>query len=293
VVLSPAVDWIRRIGIGRWRPSRGIAIVAMAAGAVVMVTLMSFFAAPPVVSQAKELAAQFPDLLEKLRDRLGPRFQAALDPASISAYIASHVPVLARVFGSIAGAIASTATVFILTAYLTLEGERVLHWSMSLFPAQQAERLEPTLRRAGIRIRHWLTGQIMLMLILGTGTAVVLGAMQIRFFYLLAIFAGVANFIPFLGPIATVILAGSMAAVDSLWKALGVLIFYAVYQQIESAFLTPKIMQSQVRLSASAVLISLLLGSAVAGIVGALVAVPSAALAATLLNEYMVRSEAS
>ncbi len=127
----------------------------------------------------------------------------------------------------------------------------------------------------------------MLMLILGSASAVTFGIMQIRFFYLLALFAGVANFIPFLGPLLTVALAGSVAAVDSLWKALGVLIFYLVYQQIESAFLTPKIMHSQVQISPVAVIISLLIGSEIAGVVGAMVAVPSAVLASELISEYL------
>jgi predicted PurR-regulated permease PerM len=110
--------------------------------------------------------------------------------------------------------------------------------------------------------------------------------MQLRFFYLLALFAGVANFIPFVGPLATVVLAASMAAIDSPWKVLGVIIFYAIYQQIESVFLTPRIMQNEVKLSPVAVIIALLLGGELAGIAGAIVAVPSAALCSVLINEY-------
>jgi len=73
---------------------------------------------------------------------------------------------------------------------------------------------------------------------------------------------------------------------------LGVVIFYAIYQQTESAFLSPKIMQSTVDLPGSAVLVALALGGEVAGLVGALVAVPTAALAAVLIDEYLVKKSA-
>jgi predicted PurR-regulated permease PerM len=71
----------------------------------------------------------------------------------------------------------------------------------------------------------------------------------------------------------------------------GVLVFYAVYVQIENGFLTPRIMRSSVNLMGLAVLIALLAGLALAGIVGALVAVPTAALLAVLLQEYLVQKD--
>ena len=163
---------------------------------------------------------------------------------------------------------------------------------MSLFPVQHRDRLETALLRAAERMRRWLWGQMILMLILGSASAITFGSMGLRFFYLLALFAGLANIIPLLGPIATVIVAALIAAIDSPWKVLGVLIFYLVYQQVENAFLTPRIMQSQVQLPASAVVVALLIGGELAGAIGALVAVPTAVLCSVLIDEYLVhRSE--
>lgn len=288
VVLSPAVDWICKLRVRNWRPSRGFAVVLIAIASLAIVVLISFLAFPAVAAQLSDFVTQLPDLLNSLRKAFGKdRGLINLNTYSISDYVTAHMSTVTKFFGSVASTITSTATVFLLTAYLTLEGETVLRWSMSLFEPEAAGRLERTLRRSGVRMRKWLTGQLMLMLILGSASAVTFGIMQIRFFYLLALFAGVANFIPFLGPLLTVALAGSVAAVDSLWKALGVLIFYLVYQQIESAFLTPKIMHSQVQISPVAVIISLLIGSEIAGVVGTMVAVPSAVLASELISEYL------
>jgi predicted PurR-regulated permease PerM len=294
VVLSPAVDWICKLKIANRHPRRGLAIVLILVGTIAALTLLSFFALPSIVGQLKDFVSQLPDLLDKLRGRfrLGS-VPDNLNVRSFSIYLAAHMTAVTAFFGTLANTIASTAAVLILTAYLTLDGEKTLRWFMSLFPPERADRLETTLHRAGVRMRRWLTGQLMLMLILGFASAITFGLMQIRFFYLLALFAGVANFIPFLGPLATVVLAGSVAAVDSLWKTLGVLIFYAAYQQVESAFLTPRIMQAQVQLSPSAVLIALLIGSEIAGILGALIAVPSAVLVSVLISEYLVQRPAS
>lgn len=293
VVLTPAVNAVHRFSIIGWRPSRGAAILLILLAIAALSVLLFFFAVPPMIADLTDLGAQLPSKVGDLRHRI------------------TSVPILRNVnlrgmdqyFGTIAGgitsmvtnvsqAIASTAAVATLTAYLILDGDRVLNWAMSLFPSDVAKRLRLTLVRAGARMRRWLVGQAILMLILGSASAIVFGFMDIRYFYLLAVFAGIANIIPLLGPILTVIVASVVALMDSLWKVLGVLIFYLVYQQIESAFLTPRIMKSQVKLCSSAVLVALLLGGEIAGMVGALVAVPSAVLLSTLIDEYVVKREA-
>jgi predicted PurR-regulated permease PerM len=128
----------------------------------------------------------------------------------------------------------------------------------------------------------------MLMLILGALSFLAFWALGVRYFYALALLAGVSNIIPILGPLLTVILAGLVAATDSGLKVLGVLIFYLIYQQAEEAYLTPRIMESTVDLPAVAVVVALAVGGGLAGILGALVAVPSAALIGTVINEYML-----
>jgi predicted PurR-regulated permease PerM len=88
------------------------------------------------------------------------------------------------------------------------------------------------------------------------------------------------------------VLAASVAAMDSWSRMAGVLIFYVIYIQIENAFLTPRIMRTSVNLMGLSVLIALLAGSTLAGVVGALVAVPSAALVAVIMDEYLVQNDA-
>jgi len=81
--------------------------------------------------------------------------------------------------------------------------------------------------------------------------------------------------------------AALIAASDAAWKVRGVFILFALYQQAENAYLTPKIMQAQVQLSPAVVVIALLIGGELAGIPGTLVAVPTAVLVVEIANEYL------
>ena len=103
---------------------------------------------------------------------------------------------------------------------------------------------------------------------------------------------GLLNIIPIAGGVVTILLAAGVAALDSWTKMAGVLIFYAIYINIENAVLTPRIMKSSVDLMGLTVLVALLIGTAIAGVVGALVAVPTAALISVLVEEYLVQKDA-
>jgi predicted PurR-regulated permease PerM len=293
VVLTPAVNAVHRFSIMGWRPSRGAAILLILLAIAALLILLFSFAVPPIIADLTDLGAQLPSKVGDLRHRItSVPILRNVNLRGIDQYFGTIAGGITSVVTNVTQAIASTAAVATLTAYLILDGNRVLNWAMSLFPYDVAKRLRLTLLGAGARMRRWLVGQAILMLILGSASAIAFGLMGIQYFYLLAIFAGIANIIPLLGPILTVIVASLAALMDSLWKVLGVLIFYLVYQQIESAFLTPRIMKSQVKLCSSAVLVALLLGGEIAGMVGALVAVPSAVLLSTLIDEYVVKPKA-
>jgi len=107
------------------------------------------------------------------------------------------------------------------------------------------------------------------------------------------VFAGLANIVPIVGPVASVLLAAVAAAFDSWMKVVAVLAFYAVYQQLENGFLTPRIMKATVDLPALAVVVALLIGGELAGLLGGLVAVPSAALIAVFVDEYLLQRPAT
>jgi predicted PurR-regulated permease PerM len=290
VVVTPAVQAIRRIHLGKWRPGRGLAVLVLLLSGLLGLALFALVALPPIIADVQGLASDWPRRAAELSQRIHRLpFTQNFDPAALQKYLASALGGVVGVFKGIAGGLFGFFSWLILTAYFILDGERAFYWAMSLFPAPQRERLEPTLLRAERRVRLWLVGQGALMLILGASSTVVFGLLRIKYFYALGVFAGIANIVPIVGPLLSVTLAGIVAAVDSGGKLAGVLIFYLIYQQVENAFLTPHIMKTTVDLPPLAVIIALSLGGALAGVLGALIAVPSAALVAVLIDEYLVK----
>jgi predicted PurR-regulated permease PerM len=190
-----------------------------------------------------------------------------------------------------AGNLLDIAMGLILTIYFMLEGEHAYRWFLSFFPPESRDRLDKTLRRAEIRMGKWLFAQGSLMLILGLFSTTVYLALDVRYAYALGVLTGLMNIIPVLGAAICIALALLVAAIDSWGRVLGIAVFYLVYLQVENSYLTPRIMKKSVDLPGLAILVALLMGSALAGVVGAMVSVPTAVLVAVLLDEYLVRKE--
>src|SRR5882724_8870241 len=290
VVLSPAIGMIQKMRINGWRAGRGFAIVFLILMLVLAGTIFAVFALPPVYRDAHNFAADWPRHLATLTEEIKHLpFGNKLDPAGLQKYAAEIAGGAGGLFLNVAGGIFGLFTAVVLTAYFIIDGESTFKWGVSLFPGDQQERLATTLLRAKARMRNWLIGQTLLMLSLGLSSLVVYYVLGLKYFYLLAMFAGVANIVPIAGPISAVVLASGVAVLDSPHKLVGVLIFFAVYFQVESVFLSPRIMKHTLNLSPLTVLIALSMGGTLAGVVGALVSVPTAALVSVLADEYLVK----
>ncbi len=296
VVLMPIVQRIMLLKIRGWRPSRPVAIVALVAGVFLALTIFLVVALPPVLRDlqhfGQDLPQRVPGLLAKVKrlpmaDKIGVDSlaeRAETMATKFVQYVVDSAPTLL-------GKIFDVVTAFILCIYFMLEGEIAYYYFLSLFRGGTRERLARTLQAAELRMSKWLLGQGALMLTLGITSTIVFGALHVRYFVLLGVLMGLFNIIPVAGGVITILLASGVAALDSWTKMAGVLIFYLIYTQVENGFLVPRIMKSSVNLVGLAVLIALLAGSTLAGVVGALVAVPTAALVAVLVDEYLVQSD--
>jgi predicted PurR-regulated permease PerM len=180
-------------------------------------------------------------------------------------------------------------TAVFLCIYFMIEGDDAYEFLLSLFKPASRMRLDATLQKAELKMSKWLLGQGLLMLSIGVCSTIVFGILHVRYFVLLGVLMGLLNIIPIAGGVITIVLVAGVAALDSWPKMFGVLIFYLIYVNFENAFLTPRIMKSSVDLMGLTVLVALMIGTALAGIVGALVAVPTAALISVLLDEYAVQ----
>ena len=297
VVLMPAVQHIMRLKIRRWSPSRPLAIVALVLAVVLLLALFLTLGLPPVLHDIEHFLADLPQRIPAvvarmkhlpMADKFGVDSLAARSESMASSaaqYLFASAPLwLGHIFDMVAAVI--------LCIYFMLEGEFAYYYFLSFFHLKSRKRLARTLVTAEVRMSKWLLGQGSLMLILGVTSTIVFGLLHVRYFVLLGVLMGLFNIIPIAGGVITILLAAGVAAIDSWQKMVAVLVFYLIYTQLENAYLTPRIMRQSVNLPGLSVLIALLAGSALAGVVGALVAVPTAALLAVLIDEYVVQKDA-
>jgi predicted PurR-regulated permease PerM len=297
VVLTPLVQSISALKIGRWSPSRPASIGLLLGTVAVLLTLFLTLGFPPVLHDIHQFSLDLPEripvvvarikhlpMADKLGvDSLSQRVQGAA--ASTASYLFASFPNwVERIFDMV--------TAFILCIYFMLEGEHAYAYILAFFRPKTRERLATTLLTAEHRMSKWLLGQGALMAILGVTSTIVFYFLHVRYFFLLGILMGLFNIVPVAGGAITILLAASVAALDSWTKMAGVFIFYFIYVQLENGYLTPRIMKTSVDLMGLTVLIALLIGTSLAGVTGALVAVPTAALVAVLMDEYMVQKDA-
>jgi predicted PurR-regulated permease PerM len=295
VVLTPVVRATSRLRIGRWHPFHGATaiffLLLIVAGAL---TAFGFLALPPVIRDLQALNGEIPTRLPALLARFKQiPFVGGLNSAelisSIQGSFSNAAAGLLLSLSNWAGVLVQVAAGFVLTLYLILEGEDAYRWFLSFLPPQPRHRLDVTLQRAAARMEKWLIGQASLMLILGVASTILYLSLDVRYAYGLGVLTGLFNVIPVLGAAVSIVLALLVAAIDSWGRVLGVAIFFLVYLQVENSWLIPRIMRHRVQLPALAIFVALLLGSAVEGVVGALVAIPTAVLVAVLLDEYLVK----
>jgi len=298
VVFTPLIRGIMRLHIKRWHPGRGLAIFLLLLSVGGGATLFFTFALPPVVHDLQalltELPSRGPQLLQQLHSiPFASHFNFGALNAKVQGFASNFAEYLLLSISGLASKLADVVAVIVLTIYFMLEGDEAYHWMLCFFPRSARGRLNETLLRADLRMGKWLLGQGGLMLILGLCSLIVFLLLKVRYAYALAVLMGALNIIPVVGAMVSMALVLVAAAIDSWGKVIGVLIFYAIYAQVETSYLTPRIMKSSVDLSALAVLVALLMGSKLAGIVGAMVAVPTAVLVSVLIQEYLINGDES
>ena len=296
VVFTPVIRGIMRINIRGWHPGRGLAILFLLVSIGTATTLFIAFALPPVLHDVQALIKELPTRGPQLLDRLHRfPFVSHINLSGIYAKLQGFASNFAEyLFLSIsgwAGQLADIGAIIFLTVYFMLEGDEAYHWVLSFIPMPARGRLNNTLLRADVRMGKWLLGQGGLMLILGLCSLIVFVLLKVRYAYALAVLMGALNIIPIVGAMVSMALVLLAAAIDSWEKVAGVAIFYAIYAQVETSYLTPRIMKSSVDLPALGVLVALLMGSKLAGVVGAMIAVPTAVLVSVLIREYLIQDD--
>lgn len=255
-----------------------------------ILTGAGFIIVPPLVFQIRSLALDLPDLIY----RFTPTYEAIRNFVSSSQQILSQVSAYLSKFsgglynttvGFLNGVFA-TVTVLVLTFYLLLEKNHALESIKAFLPLDRKEVILKTLRKISWKMGGWMRGQIILMIIVWILYLIVLSILNVPYALALAVFAGILEIIPYIGPIVGAAPAVLIGFLISPLTGLILLIWFVVVQQLESHFLVPKIMQKTVGLSPIVIILALLVGGKLFGIPGVVLAVPAAAALSVLFQEW-------
>lgn len=283
--LSPLVKWF----VKRKMP-RFLAVILIYLTLAVLFSFLVYLIIPPIVAQISELTHNLPNYIEKIsptyyqyREYL-PSWQKGL--GSISSSLAKLTQSLWSATITLFGGFVSFVTILVLSIYILLDEERIKEGIISLLPIFHKEKILNIATKAGKKVGAWLRTQIILCFIMGVISGIILAILKIPFALTLAVWVGITEIIPTVGPILGAIPAILVAFTVSPLYALIVLLLYIGVQQLESQILVPNIMKKAVGLSPVVIIIALLIGAKLMGITGAVLAIPAAAAISVIIREW-------
>jgi predicted PurR-regulated permease PerM len=306
-VLNPAVNWLQRRHSLIKRP---IAIALTYLGVVAALLLVVGIFLPLLVDQIKGLtnfvaaAAQAPEgpteylkglakqnglggLFERFSDQLAD-LRKQLGEVLRNAFLSTG-----QIAVSAAGFLGALASVLTLTFFLILGSERYLNAGVGLFPEAHRPLVRRLLTQSAGAISGYITGNLAISVICGIITFVVLLVLGMPYAAPLALVVAVLDLVPLVG--AT--LGGALLVIVGLfvepWKALVLLVFVLIYQQVESSILQPLVYSKAVQLNGLVILIALLVGGQLLGIPGALLAIPVAEIIRIVVTELLAYRRAA
>ena len=292
---SPIVRLIERqkvLPIGTRRFPRWLAILILYLVIIGTLTGIGFMIVPPLVDQSQQLWASRAEMFSKAQDFLIQK--GILKEHYTLREAVEHAPgtdgrnaagtVMNALIG-VVGGLFGLLTILILTFYILVEADSLRNTMLWLFPSRDRARVAAASRDITLKVSAWLGGQLVLGGIIGATSAIGLWLLGIPFFYVLALISGIGELIPVVGPVLSAIPAVAVAATVSMKKVLLVILFFVIQQQFENHVLVPKVMQRQVGVSPVTVIVALLIGGKLLGIVGAILAVPTAAILQVLFSE--------
>jgi predicted PurR-regulated permease PerM len=291
--LGPVVRSIERAaGRGTQRVPRWLAILVIYVTIVGALTVAGLLIVPPLIDQAEDLWRRMPELLSRAQQFFVNRH--LLDhPITLEEAVRNApgpgqaVNTVAMAVGTVFGGILTLATVLILTFYLLVDSESLFEGFARLFPHADRPRIRSAALKISDKVSAWLRGQLMLGGLVGLSGALGLFLLGVPYFYVLGLIVAFGELIPIVGPVLSAVPGLLVALTVSNETALFTLIFFFVQQQVESQVLVPKVMGRQVGVSAVGVIVALLIGGELLGVVGAILAVPTAAIIQVVFQEVL------
>jgi predicted PurR-regulated permease PerM len=294
--LEPGIRWLVKSG-----RSRGVSTAVVGGSAVLGALVVAVLFGQLFFNQATDFIRGVPDLTTSVIDWVNLRFrtnldsttissQLHLDPSQVATWAGSLSGGVLGVVGSLSSVLFDLVTVLVFGFYFASAGPKLVHSLASWMPPRAQEVFititEITIAKTG--------GYVVSKIVLAAASALFHGiffaAIGVAYWLPLALFAGItAQFVPIIGTYLGVILPALATVFDSPWKAIAIIAFAAVYQQVETYFFTPHVSKKTMDVNPAIALGAVFAGAAIWGPLGALIGVPLAAAGVAILDTYTHR----
>lgn len=286
VVLTPAVDALeRRLGRGA-RMRRGFATLAVFIAGVIVFGALGYAFARPIYDASSSFTEDLPRTIREAENGKG-EIGRWLKDIGAQEWARDNLPKIRDSLGdangpaltvgrTVATGVVAILTILILVFLMLVEGPKISAFVLGLLPEQRAERVRRVGSDAARAVTGYMAGNLLISLIAGCAIYIWLRAWFIPFALVLALWVAFADMLPLVGATIGAIPAVFVAFLDSPSAGIATLVFFIVYQQFENHVLQTTIMAKTVKLNPLGVLLAVLIGVELAGLVGALLAIPAA-----------------
>ncbi|MBI3400838.1 MAG: AI-2E family transporter [Acidobacteria bacterium] len=287
---SPLVHFLERPGrrgLPRWA-----AILAVYIAIVGVIVLFGLLVIPPLVAQAAALWNELPEEFNRVQAffisrglMTRPITLAEAVQNAPSGSGSNAVGTMLVAVSSLIGGVFGLITILILSFYFLIEAHAMAEYIARFVPAERRAAAGTAAREAVVKVSAWLRAQFILAAVMGTFAAIGLGLMGVPYFYVIALVASFGEMIPIVGPVIGGVTAVAVAATVSTKLALIAGGYFVALHQLEANILVPKIMERRVGVSPVVVMMALLVGGALSGLPGAILAIPTAAILSVVIEE--------
>jgi len=275
ILLEPAITFLRWL-----RLPRIIAVALVYISIFGILGLVIYLTAPIFIFEINQLSQNMPMYFEKLNPILknfginvAQNFQEFT--ANLTNALKDSSDGILRAVTTLFGGFYATSLIFTLAFFISLEKKGAQRVLGLLIPQKFEGQMTALFERAQSKVAGWFGARLLSCVFVGIASFIVFFVIGIKFSFILALISGVMNFIPYIGPTTTLILAVLFVGVSNSWMAaFYVFIALLIIQEIENKVFTPLIMKKFIDLPPVLVLLSLLMGGVLFGFLGTLFAVP-------------------
>jgi len=290
LLLDPAIEFLRKLRIPRI-----FAVTFVYLSLLALLGLIIYLTAPLFIFEIIQLSQNIPDYFERLNPilkSLGIEFAESYKDFTtnlISLLEESSASVF-KAITSFFGGIYSTFVIFTLAFFISLEKKGPGVFLALLTPKKYEHYIITLFERAKSKVAGWFGARILSCVLVGVTSFIVFILFGIKFSFILALMSGLLNFVPYVGPLITLILTVLFVGVSHSWMiAWYIFIALLVIQEIENKFVTPLLMKKFINLPPVLVLMSLLIGGTIFGFFGTLFAVPVFGIIYEFSKEFLER----